>query len=91
MVGRSPGLDSQDLATILDPSGAISIDLGPDRFDIVALPQLRLLRHQHCVFKQDQRLFLQQKRCLLPRQDRCPLLRQGRYEMVGQGSALSDQ
>ena len=31
MAGRSPGTDSQDLATILDPFRAIFVDLGPDR------------------------------------------------------------
>ena len=31
MAGRSPGVDSQDLATILDPFRAIFVDLGPDR------------------------------------------------------------
>ena len=31
MAGRSPGVDSQDLATILDPFRAIFDDLGPDR------------------------------------------------------------
>ena len=31
MAGRSPGTDSHDLATILDPFRAIFVDLGPDR------------------------------------------------------------
>ena len=31
MAGRFTGTDSQDLATILDPFGAIFVDLGPDR------------------------------------------------------------
>ena len=31
MAGRSPGTDSQDLATILDPFRAIFAALGPDR------------------------------------------------------------
>ena len=31
MAGRSLGVDSQDLATILDPFGAIFVHLGPDR------------------------------------------------------------
>ena len=31
MVGRSLGVDSQDLATILDSFRAIFINLGPDR------------------------------------------------------------
>ena len=31
MAGGSPGTDSQDLATILDPFRAIFVDLGPDR------------------------------------------------------------
>ena len=31
MAGGSPGVDSQDLATILDPFRAIFADLGPDR------------------------------------------------------------
>ena len=31
MAGSSPGTDSQDLATILDPFQAICIELGPDR------------------------------------------------------------
>ena len=44
--------------------------------NIVTLPQLRLLRHQHCVLRQDRCLFLQQKRCLLLRQDRCLLLQE---------------
>ena len=32
--------------------------------NIVTLPQLRLLRHQHCVLREDRYLFLQQERCL---------------------------
>ena len=31
MAAASPGVDSQDLATILDPFRAIFADLGPDR------------------------------------------------------------
>ena len=31
IAGRSPGVDSQDLATILDPFRAIFVDSGPDR------------------------------------------------------------
>ena len=31
MAGRSPGTNSQDLVTILDPFRAIFDDLGPDR------------------------------------------------------------
>ena len=31
MAGRTWGVDSQDLATILDPFRAIFVDLGPDR------------------------------------------------------------
>ena len=31
MAGRSPGTDSQDLATILDPFRTIFVDLGPHR------------------------------------------------------------
>ena len=46
LAGRSRGTDSQDLATILDPFGAIFVDLGPDRH--LPLAQLRLLRLEHC-------------------------------------------
>ena len=31
MAAACPGVDSQDLATILDPFRAIFVDLGPDR------------------------------------------------------------
>ena len=31
IAGGSPGVDSQDLATILDPFRTIFVDLGPDR------------------------------------------------------------
>ena len=49
MAAACPGLDSQDLATILDPFPVIFVDLGPPIRDlnIVTLPQLRLLRFQH--------------------------------------------
>ena len=56
--------------------------------NIVTLPQLRLLRHQHCVLRQDRCLFLQQKRCLLLRQDRCLLLRQDRCLLLRQDRCL---
>ena len=67
--------------------------------NIVTLPQLRLLRHQHCVLRQNRCLFLQQKRCLQLRQDRCLLLRldrclllrQDRCKIFRQGRALSQQ
>ena len=36
MAGGSPGVDSQDLATILDPFGAIFVNLGPDRLSATA-------------------------------------------------------
>ena len=43
--------------------------------NIVTLPQLRFLRHQHCLLRQHRCLLLQQRTCLLLGQDRCLLLR----------------
>ena len=40
MVGRSPGVDSHDLATILDPFRAIFVDLGTDRLSAAGTGQM---------------------------------------------------
>ena len=56
--------------------------------NIVTLPQLRLLRHQHCVLTQDRCLLLQQRTCLLLGQDRCLLLRQDRCLLLRQDRCL---
>ena len=50
----------------------------------VTLPQLRLLRHQHCVLRQDRCLFLQQKTSVLSQQQTSVLSQQ-------QASVLSQQ
>ena len=52
--------------------------------NIVTLPQLRLLRHQHCVLRQDRCLFLQQKTSVLSQQQTSVLSQQ-------QTSVLSQQ
>ena len=44
--------------------------------NIVILPQLRLLRHQHCVLRQDRCLFLQQKTSVLSQQQTSVLSQQ---------------
>ncbi len=56
--------------------------------NIVTLPQLRLLRHQHCVLREDRCLFLRQRTCLLLRPDRCLLLRQDRCLLLRQDRCL---
>ena len=48
MVAACPGVDSQDLATIVEPFRAIFADLGPD-LNIATVPELKFLRNQHCV------------------------------------------
>ena len=80
MAAACPGVDSQDLATILDPFRVIfhRFRARPPICDlnIVTLPQLRLLRHQYCVLRQDRFLFLQPKTSVLSQQQTSVLSQQ---------------
>ena len=94
-LGNGRGMPGGRFSRPGDHSGPISGHFRPFRarpticdLNIVTLPQLRLLRHQHCVLRQDRCPFLQQKRCLLLRQGRCLLLRHDRCLLLRQDRCL---
>ena len=67
-----PGVDSQDLATILDPFRTFFVGLGPDRLSETWT--VEPLRHQQCVETGEMSVLATEDICPVSTADICPVL-----------------